>query len=78
MVLGQVIAGKSFPLHQFDQGEAAFIERVERPAVAVQVVENPEFKQSNHLLQAGSAHRRLCCTKVGINGLWRARCEQFN
>ena len=44
VVLGQVIAGKSCPLDQFDQPQPAFEERVRCRAVVVQVVENSEFE----------------------------------
>ncbi len=76
MVLGQVIAEISFPLHQFDQAEAAFIERGERPAVAVQVVENPEFKQSNHLFGPGLPTAGRAALSVGAMGYGMRAGEQ--
>jgi hypothetical protein len=59
VVLRQVIREISFSLHQYDEAEPVFIERGERPAVAVQMVENSEFEQMKPPIWASlpSAHR---------------------
>jgi hypothetical protein len=44
MVLGQVIAEIARALGQFDQSQTVFEKCAERQAIAVEVVENPEFE----------------------------------
>ena len=77
-MLGQVISEISFLLHQFDQAEAAFIERGERSTVAVQVVENPEFQHLNHLFQPALPTVRCAVLSVGAMGCGIHAADKLN